>query len=61
MDTRTGQLYFAKDSLDADQKSHLVEVRRDLTLKERLDMQVRKYSPCVCGSGKKFKFCCWKP
>ena len=20
-----------------------------------------KYDPCPCGSGKKFKFCCWTP
>lgn len=37
-----------------------IEVKRDLTDKERTDMQIRLYSPCGCGSGKKFKFCCKK-
>ena len=36
----------------------LVPVVRDLTVKEQADMQIRLYSPCACGSGKKFKFCC---
>ncbi len=35
-----------------------VPVTRDLTAKEACDMQIRLYSPCACGSGKKFKFCC---
>ena len=21
---------------------------------------IGKYDPCYCGSGKKYKFCCWK-
>lgn len=36
----------------------LVPVTRDLTAKEQADWQIRLYSPCACGSGKKFKFCC---
>jgi hypothetical protein len=36
----------------------LIPVRRDLTAKERADRQIQLYSPCGCGSGKKFKFCC---
>ena len=38
----------------------LVPVRRDLTVKERAEMQIRLYSPCACGSGKKLKFCCYR-
>ena len=22
---------------------------------------VGKYEPCICGSNKKYKFCCWDP
>lgn len=35
-----------------------VPVTRDLTAKENMEQQIRLYSPCACGSGKKFKFCC---
>lgn len=35
-----------------------VLVKRDMTAKERADSRIRLYSPCACGSGKKFKFCC---
>ena len=33
---------------------------RDLTPAEHLEWQSKLYSPCTCGSGKKFKFCCKK-
>lgn len=42
------------------QRSQYVEVKRDLTVKEKADNQIRLYAPCGCGSGKKFKFCCKK-
>jgi uncharacterized protein YchJ len=35
-----------------------VQVKRDLSAKEIADGRIRLYAPCVCGSGKKFKFCC---
>ena len=47
-------------SMPAQEKKQYVEVQRDLTAKERADMQIRMYAPCGCGSGKKFKFCCFK-
>lgn len=31
---------------------------RDLRVKEHCDRQLKLYSPCSCGSGKKYKFCC---
>lgn len=31
---------------------------RDLRVKAKYDRQVKLYSPCSCGSGKKHKFCC---
>jgi uncharacterized protein YecA (UPF0149 family) len=49
MNTNTGQIM------------PLEPVKRPLTVKEKADRQIKLYSPCACGSGKKFKFCCKKP
>ncbi len=38
---------------------YTIQVRRELTRREKDKKQIRMYSPCGCGSGKKFKFCCW--
>jgi hypothetical protein len=35
-----------------------VSVIRDGRVKMKADKQLKLYSPCSCGSGKKFKFCC---
>jgi hypothetical protein len=59
MDAGTGKLYPVFDEAEA-KKLGLVPVKRKLTDKERGDMQIRLYSPCSCGSGEKFKFCCFK-
>ena len=32
---------------------------REMTPKERKRFADRKYTPCLCGSGLKLKFCCW--
>lgn len=66
MDTRTGKIINHDDLMEAfstgeipeQEQKFYVPVKRDTTLRERLDMQIRIYSPCGCGSGKKFKFCC---
>jgi hypothetical protein len=62
MHTGTGMLvapeYF--NTLPEQENNEYVEVKRDLTIKEKADMQIRLYAPCGCGSGKKFKFCCFK-
>ncbi len=60
MNKETGELKTMKEmvELPAEEKVKYVQVNRDLTLKEKLDMQIRLYAPCGCGSGKKFKFCC---
>jgi len=62
MDIRTGELKPLNEInlLQEDEKKHFVEVKRDLTEKEKSEMQIKMYSPCGCGSGKKFKFCCYK-
>ena len=59
MDPNTGKLYPVADEGEARARG-LIPVRRDLTAKEHSDMQIRLYSPCGCGSGQKFKFCCHK-
>lgn len=60
MNTQTGEVIspatFA--SLSPEIQKQFVRVKRDMTAKEATEMQIRLYSPCVCGSGKKFKFCC---
>lgn len=40
------------------ERKNYIEVVRELTPTESLNRQIRLYSPCGCGSGKKFKFCC---
>lgn len=57
MDPSTGKLQFVDCEATA-KKLGLVPVKRDITEKEKAEMQIRLYSPCGCGSGKKFKFCC---
>ena len=56
MDSGTGKLFDADPEIA--KRLGLVPVRRDLTEKERAEMQIALYAPCGCGSGKKFKFCC---
>lgn len=57
MDPNSGRLYPVTDEEDARRRG-LVPVRRDLTEVEKGQMQIKLYSPCGCGSGEKFKFCC---
>lgn len=66
MNIETGQLIegsaFKKLVLaDCAAAKQFINVRRDLSKHELADMQIRLYSPCACGSGKKLKFCCYKP
>ena len=51
-----GRIYDVTDEADARRRG-LTLVQRNLTDKEKADQQIRLYSPCGCGSGKKFKFC----
>lgn len=57
MDPNTGKLFEVGSTEEALAKG-LVPVRRDLTAKEAFDKQIKLYSQCGCGSGKKFKWCC---
>lgn len=56
MDPNTGKIY--RIVPEEAKARGLIPVTRDLTAKETAEMQIRLYSPCACGSGKKFKFCC---
>lgn len=62
MHTETGQLVDWKEveKMDQSQKDEYIPVNRDLTVIEARNMQIKRYSPCACGSGRKFKFCCYK-
>ena len=59
MDPNSGKLQMIQDE-ELARLQGLIPVRRDLTAQEKADMQIRLYSPCACGSGKKFKFCCYR-
>jgi uncharacterized protein YchJ len=66
MNASTGQLmapaeYQTLKETQPEEAKKYVEVKRDLTQLETANMQIKLYAPCVCGSGKKFKFCCHKP
>jgi uncharacterized protein YchJ len=62
MDARTGRIvdYSELNKLCEPERNHFVEVKRDLTKLESANKQIKMYSPCGCGSGKKLKFCCHK-
>lgn len=63
MNTETGEI--RKESalamLSPEERAKYVPVGRPLTTREIVTAQVDRYSPCGCGSGKKFKFCCYRP
>lgn len=62
MNTGNGNLVNQEilNTFTEDEKKNYVEVKRDLSESEKFHMQIKMYSPCACGSGKKFKFCCYK-
>lgn len=60
MNIYTGEIKQWED-IPESQKSSYIEIQRDLTKVEALQASIKLYSPCGCGSGKKFKFCCKKP
>ena len=59
MDPTTGKIVDL-DLIPESKRKNYIRIMRDLTVKELADMQIRLYAPCGCGSGKKFKFCCYK-
>ena len=65
MNIETGGIVNLDDAqfaaLSPKERAKHVPVMRSLTVKERATSQIALYSPCGCGSGKKFKFCCHRP
>ena len=62
MNTQTGEIRVIREieMMDEIERKNWIPVTRDLTVKEKFDAQIKLYSLCGCGSGKKFKFCCYK-
>jgi len=60
MNTETGEIKDLSEvrKLPSSEQKKYIEMKRDLSLREKFDRQVALYAPCGCGSGKKFKFCC---
>jgi uncharacterized protein YchJ len=46
--------------LPIQEQRFFIPVTRDLSKAEKANHQIKLYSLCGCGSGKKFKFCCHK-
>jgi uncharacterized protein YecA (UPF0149 family) len=61
MHTETGELrsYAEIEAMEEAERRKYIPVARDLTLVEKLEQSIALYSPCACGSNRKFKFCCW--
>ena len=73
MDTRTGEIISLKEVLEKDKKEfttanledffaqndYIEPILRPLTSEEEETKKIGRNSPCGCGSGKKFKKCCW--
>ena len=60
MDTRTGDMKLLSDLTDEDLKSGaLKRIKREITARENKTKKIGRNDPCGCGSGKKFKKCCW--
>lgn len=57
MNTDTGEI-LPYEEIPAELAHKFVPINRSLSMKEKMKMQIALYSPCGCGSGKKFKFCC---
>jgi len=60
MDTRIGKITNDINEVPPKERKFYVPVQRDMSAKEKADTQIRLYSPCACGSGKTFKFCCYR-
>lgn len=66
MDTRTGRIYTTKEeseeSLDIiKRQKYLKQINIPVTDRQmkRNPPKIGRNEPCGCGSGKKFKYCCW--
>lgn len=59
MDTRTGEIFQFKDGEEP--KSPFKRINIPITDRQmkRNPPKIGRNEPCGCGSGKKFKHCCW--
>jgi len=60
MNIKTGQIVY-QDQIDKmlfPESEDYRPINRPITRREHYVMKINPYSPCGCGSGKKFKFCC---
>jgi hypothetical protein len=57
MNTQTGEI-LPFDEIPPEMADKFIPITRDLSKIEELEKRIKLYSPCGCGSGKKFKFCC---
>lgn len=62
MHTETGSIIDDSklEAMSPAERAKYIPVRRDLTKVEEARRSIGKYAPCGCGSGKKFKFCCFQ-
>jgi len=60
MDPNTGAIVNVQSEENALAQG-LIPIKRKLTDRELFTTQIELYSPCICGSGQKAKFCCRKP
>jgi uncharacterized protein YchJ len=60
MNIHTGEVkpHEEVEKLAPQERAKYRPIVRDLTKLEEANQQIKLYSPCGCGSGKKFKFCC---
>jgi uncharacterized protein YecA (UPF0149 family) len=67
MNTSSGQIHEMNSTETLAQLSRRIGVAEGIlkemkvppTIRQRLTGVVGKYDPCPCGSGKKFKWCCY--
>jgi len=59
MDTRTGSIYTMDEALNRKDRSHLVQMNIPPTAEQLRRGKVGRNDPCPCGSGMKFKKCCY--
>lgn len=61
MDTRDGRIYRREDVeiMSPDDMKYMQEMRHDPTPVQRARGKVGRNDFCPCGSGKKFKKCCF--
>jgi len=61
MDTRTGQIFTDEEvrEMNEEDLAYMKRMERPPTVRQITRKVIDKYDPCPCGSGKKFKWCCW--